>query len=285
MATASGDERPVAIVLGGGGNLGAVQVGMLRALADAGVTPDMIFGCSVGALNGAAFAISPTTAGVDALEGIWRGALGARLMPSGWWPTAVGLTRRGDSLQDPAALRRLIRDAPVSRFEEFAVPFECVATAVDDAREVWFGSGDIEAPIMASCAVPVVYPAVWIDGVRYRDGAIVNEVPISRAVERGARTIYVLHVGAQDRPRRPARRPLDVAVEAYWVARRNRFVREMDTLPEGVKAVVLPTGPAVGLRFHDFTRTGQLMAQAYRASRALLDLPLPASGNHRQDLP
>lgn len=275
----------MAIVLGGGGNLGAVQVGMLRALAAAAVTPDMIFGCSVGALNGAAFAISPTTAGVEALEGIWRGALGAGLMPSGWWPTAVGLARRRDSLQDPAGLRRLIRDAPISRFEDFAVPFECVATAVDEAREVWFGSGEIEEPIMASCAVPVVYPAVWIDGVRYRDGAIVNEVPISRAVERGARTIYVLHVGSHDRPRRPARRPLDVAVEAYWVARRNRFVREMATLPEGVKAVVLPTGAPAGLRFHDFSRTEELMAQAYRASRAALELPLEVSDDARQHLP
>jgi NTE family protein len=271
---------PVAFVLGGGGNLGAVQVGMLRALVEHDIVPDVIVGCSVGAVNGVAFAQDPSLVGVAKLEQLWRTLDGKEIMRSGWVPPAVQVARRGVAIADNEGLRRAVRAAlEVERFEDLRVPFECVATDLVGAREVWFSEGPLVDPILASAALPSVYPPVEIDGVRYIDGAVVNDIPVSRAVELGARRLYVLHVGSFDRPLPEPRRPVDMAVQAYWIARRHRFHRDLATLPKGVEAVVLPTGDPPRIRFDDFTRSRELIDAAYAASAALLDAraePLPA---------
>ncbi|MGH9186813.1 MAG: patatin-like phospholipase family protein [Acidimicrobiales bacterium] len=263
----------VAFVLGGGGNLGAVQVGMLRALVEHHIQPSLVVGCSVGAINGAAFCAEPTRVGVARLEELWRSLDGKDLWPSGLLPAAVQLARKGSSvMESDEALRRIIRRLlTVERFEHLEVPFQCVATAFDEAKEVWFSSGPLMEPILASSAIPAIYPPVRIDGVRYIDGAVVNDVPISRAVELGARRLYVLHVGSFDRPRPEPRRPLDLALQAYWIARRHRFHRDLATLPHGVEAIVLPTGAQPPVSYKDFTHTEELRANAYAATSAMLD--------------
>ncbi|HET6952234.1 MAG TPA: patatin-like phospholipase family protein [Acidimicrobiales bacterium] len=258
---------PVAFVLSGGGNLGAVQIGMLRALAERDIRPDLVVGCSVGAINGAALAEDPTLAGVARLERLWRELDGKDLMPSKLLPNAVSLARRGEAIHDNEPLRRALESQLTARtFEELAVPFQCVATDVIGVREMWFSTGPLIEPILASAALPAVYPAVEIDGVRYLDGAIVDDVPMSRAVELGARTVYVLQVGAFSRPRPEPRRPLDVAVQSYWIARHHRFKRELAAMPPHVDLHLLPTGQTPTMRYNDFTRSAELISVAYAAS-------------------
>jgi NTE family protein len=258
---------PVAFVLSGGGNLGALQIGMLRALAEREVRPDLVVGCSVGAINGAAFAEDPTLVRVGRLERLWRELDGKDLMPSGFLPGAVALARKGEAIHDNDGLRRALeQQLAVRTFEELAVPFQCVATDVLGVREVWFASGPLIEPILASAALPAVYPAVEIDGVRYLDGAIVDDVPMGRAVELGARTIYVLQVGAFSRPRPEPRRPLDVAIQSYWIARHHRFKRELAAMPPEVVVHLLPTGQTPAMRYNDFTRSAELISLAYEAS-------------------
>jgi NTE family protein len=274
-----------AFVLGGGGNLGAVQVGMLRALTERRIRPDVVVGCSVGALNGAAYCADPTLVGVARIEELWRDLDGRDVLPTGWYP-AIQLARRGAAVHDNSGLRRVVEQVlPVSTFEELALPFECVATAFDAAGETWFSSGDLVDPIVASSAIPAVYPPVTIDGVRYIDGAVVNDIPISRAIELGARLVYVLHVGSFDRPRPEPKRPVDVAVQAYWIARRYRFARDLASLPREVEAVVLPTGNPGRISFNDFTHGERLMTEAHRATAALLLEREQADGRGSAALP
>jgi len=231
----------------------------------------MVIGCSVGAINGAAFADGPTLEGIARHERVWRGLDRQDLLPTGW-SNAVSLARRGEAVHDHSGLRRMIEESlQAASFEELEVAFECVATDVAGVQEVWFDSGPLVEPILASSALPAIYPAVEIGGVRYLDGGIVNDVPMSRAVERGARTIYILQVGSFMRPRREPRRPLDVAVQAYWVARHHRFKRELDALPPDVDVHVLPTGETPRMRFNDFTHSATLIARAHEASSAYLD--------------
>jgi NTE family protein len=260
-------EGPVAFVLSGGGNLGALQIGMLRALAEREIRPDLIVGCSVGAINGAALAEDPSPAGIERLERLWRELDGNDLMPRRVLPRAVALARKGEAIHDNEGLRRALESELTARtFEELAVPFQCVATDVDGVQEVWFHTGPLIDPILASAALPAVYPAVVIDGVRYLDGAIVADVPVARAVELGARTLYVLQVGAFSRPRPEPRRPLDVAVQSYWLARHHRFKADLAAVPHDVAVHLLPTGTTPAMRYNDFTRSGELMERAYVAS-------------------
>lgn len=266
--------RPVAFVLSSGFNLGAVQVGMLRALVEQDITPDMIVGCSVGAINGAAFAEHPTLARVAHLEHIWRGIDGKDLMPRQWLPPAVAMARRGEAIHPPDGILRLLRSTlKASTFEDLPTPFHCVATDLLNGDEKWFDEGPLHRAVLASTAMPAIYPSVEIDGRRYLDGAVVNDLPIRRAAELGAQTLYVFEVGPLTRSWTEPKRPLETAIQAYWIARRHRFKRELESLPDDVEVHVLPHGDPPQLKFHDLSHTDDLMEGAYKATTAYLQHP------------
>lgn len=262
----------VAFVLSGGGNLGALQVGMLKALTERQIVPDVVLGCSVGAMNGAAYALAPGAAGVRRLEDHWSHS-SYRFMPSSRLPSVVQLIRKGASLHSNDGLRQSLESllGVDRRFEDLAVPFECVAAEIDGATEEWFADGPLVAPILASAALPAVFPAVTIHGRRYVDGGVVNNVPVSRALELGCRQIYILHVGRHGRPDATVRRPIDAALQAYWVARNSRFARDLAALPDGVEAIILPPGRRPELRYDDFSQTEDLVRQGHERSASFLD--------------
>src|SRR3954447_15993278 len=111
-----------AFVLGGGGNLGAVQVGMLRALLEHDIAPDAVFGCSVGALNGAALCQDPTRPNVERLTELWCNLHGKDVLPTGWFSTAVQMARRGEALHTLGPMRDLIEAFLTARqFDELQV--------------------------------------------------------------------------------------------------------------------------------------------------------------------
>lgn len=262
----------VAFVLSGGGNLGALQVGMLRALTEHGIVPDVVLGCSVGAMNGAAFALDPTAAGVERLQEHWNAGK-EDLVPSSRLPPLLQMVRKGESLHSNDSLRRgleLLLGA-TRRFEDLALPFECVAAEVETAEEHWFAEGYLVPAVLASAALPAVFPVVTIEGRHFVDGGVLDNVPVSHAVELGCREIYVLHVGRHGRPDAEIRRPLDAAMQAYWVARNGRFARDLAALPDGVDAVILPPGGRPELRYDDFSRTDELIAQGYENAMPFLD--------------
>jgi len=268
-------RQRIALVLSGGGNLGALQVGQLRALAEREITPDVVLGCSVGALNGGAYAVDPTMAGVRRLEELWRSVQHEpdTLMPGSWMPNPVMLLRKGDALNSNEGLRTSVERFLGGHeiFEDLAVRFECVATDVDSGAETWFSEGELVEPVLASAALPAVYPMVTVGDRRYLDGGVLNNVPISRALELGARKIFVLHVGLHGRPTPQVRRPADAALIAYWIARNGRFARDLASLPNNVEALVLPPGARPEIRFDDFSRSEELMEQGYLNARDYLD--------------
>lgn len=273
--------KRTAFVLSGGGNLGALQVGMARALFERRIAPDVILGCSVGALNGSALAADPSLAMVGRLQEMWRGLADEGVMPAGMFP-AVQLARKGVAIHDNANLRRVIESVlPGGRFEDLTIPFQCVATALVEGTETWFEAGPLVDPIIASSAIPAVYPPVAIDGVKYLDGAIVNDVPVSRAVALGCDRIFVLHVGAWDRPRPEPKRPIDMATYAYWLARRSRFQRDLASIPSNIEVLVLPPGSTPVIKYNDFGHSDEMVTSAYQATSAFLDA---ADADHANDL-
>jgi NTE family protein len=251
----AGDPK-VAFVLGGGGHMGAYEVGMLAALLERDVVPDLIVGNSVGALNGAAVAAEPTPDTVERLRDVWLNLDGERIFGGSPFAPAANLLRRGAThLHSNRPLRQTIeRLLPAKRFEDLKVPFQCVAASIEQAAEHWFSEGSLVDAILASCALPGVYPAVEVGGEHFMDGGIVNSIPISRAVELGATEIYVLHVGRIERPLEPPRNLIQVAAVAFEIARRHRFARDLASLPDGVVAHVLPTGEEEPARYDSLSQ-------------------------------
>ena len=166
-----------AFVLGGGGVLGAHEVGMLRALAQAGVQPDLVVGTSVGAINGAVVAADPGSAAAR-LAQLWQGEALRQAFRETLWGRAVRLARSGTHLHSIEPLRHMLDDAlPGGTFADLAVPFHCVAASIEDATARWFSDGPVVPAVLASCAVPGLLPPVEVDGRHYFDGGLVELDP------------------------------------------------------------------------------------------------------------
>lgn len=271
---------PVALVLGGGGILGASEVGMLRALLEAGVVPELVVGTSVGAINGALVAADPTRAAVDRLTHLWTEATRAGVFTESWWRRAARVARLGTHLHSGDALRDLLAEhLPDCGIEELPVHFECVAARIETASAHWFDSGSLVDAVLASCAVPGLLPAVTIDGGHYLDGGLVHSIPIARALSLGAREVYVLQVGRIEHPLEAPRRAWEVGVVAFEIARRHRFNEELASVPASVAVHVLPTGvdssPSFSLRYRGSDMVRERIEGAYAAARDYLGAHLP----------
>ena len=275
-----------AFVLGGGGVLGAVEVGMLRALLERGIRPDLVLGTSVGALNGAMVARDPTPAVIERLTELWRGASASRQEVYGDRPlrTVRRAVATGTHIYSAKPLtRRLREEFGDLRIEDLPIRFQVCAASIERAAEHWFDSGPLVDAVVASAAVPGLLPPARVGDEHYLDGGIVNSIPVGRAVRLGATRVFVLQVGRVDRPLQVPRRPWEVARVSFEIARRHRFVREMAELPDGVEAHVLPARGTTDrddtmLGGRDFSGVQRRIDETYEAARAYLDEHLRAPG-------
>ena len=229
--------------------LGAVQVGQIRALLDAGVRPGLVVGTSVGAMNGAVLAAFDPSEAADRLEAVWRSPDAAAVFAAGPVARVRELARTGAAHSAEPMRRALVAQLGDRLIEDLPVRFQCCASCIEDAAEYWFDRGPVVDAVLASAAVPGLLPPVEIDGRHYLDGGLVNTIPLGRAVELGAQRIFVLHVGRIDTPLRPPRRPWEVAMVAFEISRRHRFARDLADVPEGVEVHVLPAGAGAAPRW------------------------------------
>src|SRR3954454_4218259 len=263
-----------AFVLGGGGQLGAHEVGMLRALLERGIVPGLVVGTSIGAINGAAVAAEPRLAAVGRRTRTWAAIERDDVFAGSILGRLRTLAGPRTHLHDTASLRARLSDSLPARIEDLAVPFQCVAASIEQAAEHWFSEGPLVDAVLASSAVPGILPPVEVDGEHFVDGGVVNSIPVGRAVALGARTIFVLHVGRLDRPLGPPRWPWEVALVAFEIARRHRFVGDLAALPSDSEVHVMPTGqvePArytdlSQLRYRDASKIGERIDRAHAAS-------------------
>lgn len=282
-----GTTGGTAVVLGGGGVLGAVQVGMLRALVEFGVEPDLVVGTSVGALNGAVLAALPRNEVVHQLEALWLSPEAQSLFAGGTVRRLRKVARSGVAAHSSEPLRRAARRVlGARRIEDLPVRFTCCAARIEDASEHWFEDGSAVDAVLASAAVPGLLPPAVVEGRHYLDGGLVNSIPLGRAVELGDERVFVLHVGRVDQPLRPPKRPWEVGLVAFEIARRHRYARELAALPEGVEVHVLPAGEGgaprwdslAALRYRATAASVDRIAAAHRASQDYLRSCLGAGG-------
>ncbi len=269
-----------AFVLGGGGVLGAAEVGMLRALLEAELRPDLIVGTSIGAVNGALLAADPTVAGAIRLGAMWE-----RIATDGTSPFDASIggrmrtaVRTRVAIYDHEPFRALLeKELPVHTFEELAVRFECCAACVERAAETWFVTGELVPAVLASSSVPGLFPPYRIGAESYIDGGIVNSIPLDRARKLGAERVFVLQVGRVEQPLSPPANPLEVGLVAFEIARRARFHAALRRTANELEVHVLPTGGTApryneraSLDYRDTTKVRARIDTAYAASRDYL---------------
>lgn len=266
-----------AFVLSGGGNLGAVQVGMLQGLADRGIVPDLLVGTSVGAVNAAFLAAGPSPARIGDLAAMWSRTRRRDVFPTSPRTAVRAVAGRANSFIDPTPLRRMLeRCISYGRIEQAAWPLALVATEVTTGIEVVLRHGDVIEAVLASAAIPSVFPPVELDGHVLMDGGIVNNTAISVAGELGADVIYVLPTGYSCSLPHPPRSALGMALHAVSLAIQRRLLADVALWQERCALKVVPPLCPVTVAPTDFSQTVELIGRARRSTRNWLDRPLPS---------
>lgn len=259
--------RPVAVVVGAGGVLGAAHVGVGYALEQRGFVPDMIIGTSVGALNGAIAAAHPDRA-APWLDHVWTQLRRREVYPLGY------LSSRASIFND-RGLRRLIARAGLpSRIEQLSVPFTAVAMDLVTGDPVLLDHGDLESALLASAAIPGVLPPVDRGGRTLVDGGVVAYVPVLAAQQTGAASVVVVATGPESSPLRPVdprRRASAIAARAGVLLLRHQIERDLQEVSQHIPTVVLPTGIEAWPAPWDFGHTRRLISTASRTAGRFLD--------------
>src|SRR5262245_39107312 len=266
--------RPkTAFVLSGGASLGAIQAGMVRALYERGIEADLIVGTSVGSINGAYLASrppDPRTA--DALAEVWRGIGRGQIFPLGPLSGLLGFFGARDHLISDRGLRQLISSQlEFVRLEDSPIPLHVIATDLLSGGELRLSEGDALEALMASAAIPGVFPAVDWRGRKLIDGGVSNNAPIADAIELGADRVYVLPTGyACDLPEAP-KGAVAMLLHATSLLVTRRLLLEAKLLRDRAELIVLPPPCPISVAPIDFSRTDELIRRGYEESAAHLD--------------
>lgn len=269
-----------AFVLSGGASLGSIQVGMLQALTAAGIEPDIVVGSSVGALNAAWIAGDPSADSVDRLAELWRSISRNDIFPFQPMRGFLGFVGRQQSLISDRGLRRLLEQhLAFDRLEDARLSMHAVVVDVLTGRDVRLSEGSTIEAVVASAAIPGIFPPVVIDGRPYIDGGVVNNTPISHAHELGADTIWVLPAGYACSLPAPPKGSLGMALHGLSVLVQHRLAADVAHYEPLVDLRVVPPLCPVAVSPADFRQSATLIERARKATTAWLADPQPSCIN------
>ena len=280
-----------AFVLSGGASHGAIQVGMLEALYERSIEPDLIVGTSAGALNGAFIANRPQTVETAReLGAVWTALTRGHVFPLNPVTGALGFLGARNHLVPDSGLRRLVRTHMcVERLEHTSVPLHVIATDVLRGEEVRLSEGPLLDAVMASAAIPGVLPVVDWNGRELIDGGVANNAPISHALELGADQIYVLATGTPCELDEAPRGALAMLIHATGLLVGRRLAQDVTALPDDANVAVLPPPCPLTVQPTDFAQAELLMDEARENARRYLDRrerrPLVEIGRRRSPAP
>jgi NTE family protein len=270
MGTPSAGEGPVAFVLAGGASHAAVQVGMLEALTDAGVRPDLVVGTSAGAVNSVAFGADPSATGLSRLAAGWRQAKRSQVFPL-WSPTLVlGAVGRSDHILDSRGLAALIRNfIHIELLEEALTPVHVVATDRTTGDAVVLSRGPVLPALLASTAIPAVFAPIEVEERLLIDGGVAADTPTLEAESLGASTIYVLPTSRPGPGGRPGRSAMEIGLSAIGQLLGHSGPPTIAATRRAVVHVV-PAPPTAAIRPFDFSQSARLIDAAAELTRGWL---------------
>jgi NTE family protein len=244
---------------------------MLMALAEAGITPDFVVGTSAGAVNAAAYAADPTTAGLRRVADAWRSVKRSDIFPLRASTLLLGAIGRRNYLLPDTGLRALIKHfISTDRLENTAIAVHVMATDLATGQPAVLSSGQMVPSLLASCAIPSIFPPVEIGGRLLVDGGVSADTPVLQAENLGANTIYVLPTfGPGPDPRRGSSalkmglhgldQLLDQSGRATVAAARHASVR------------VLPVPPTSGISPFRLRESARLIDEAVDLTHTWLE--------------
>jgi NTE family protein len=263
----------VAFVLSGGASLGASQAGMLEALYERDIRPDLMVGTSVGAINAAFVASRPANVETARhLQRIWRGLSRGDIFPASLLRAGLGCLGLRDHSVSSNSLRRVVsRHLEVTHLEDAEVDLHVVAADAVTGQEILLSAGPAVDAVLASAAIPGVFPPVQWQSRLLIDGAVVNNSPISHAVELGADRIFVLHAMTPGPLTRAPRGVFAAGAAAVSRILAQRFETDVARYARAVELVILPAAHAEGIMPTDFSHADELIASARARARVTLD--------------
>jgi NTE family protein len=252
---------------------------MLLGLAEAGVTPDLIVGTSVGAVNGGWVAMGSDVDAIGALADVWRSLSRNDVFPTHPIVGLLGFLGQRPHLIPDKGLRRLVADhLRFSRLEDAPIPLHVVATDVLSGHDVLLSSGDAVEAIMASAAIPAVFPPVTINGRTLIDGGVVNNTPLSHAVALGADRVWVLPTGyACALPQSP-HGALAMALHAVTLTINQRLAVDVAGFEKEIDLRVIPPLCPMGISPVDFSHSASLIEHSHSATQEWLSAPHRLTG-------
>jgi NTE family protein len=267
-----------AFVLSGGGSLGAVQVGMLQALTERQVAPDLLVGTSAGALNAAFIAGRGTGhAALRELGDSWARVQRRDIFPLQPLRHLLAFAGVRRSLYSEDGLRRLIAGhLTFRRLQDATIPVHIVTTSLLSGEEVVLSHGEALSAVLASTAIPAVFPPVPRDGQILVDGGLADNAAISQAVALGAERVFVLPTGYACALTEPPSRPVGVALQALGLLIQQRLINDVALYADRVELIVLPPLCPLGVSPTDFSQARDLIARARSVARTWLDGGNPA---------
>jgi len=269
----------LAFVLGGGGSRGALQVGALEVLLEAGIEPDMVIGTSVGALNAAFFAAEPTLAGVAKLRDIWLQMNEKDIYPGNSATALWNMMRGRSSLYENINMYTLLQQhLPVTYFHELHLPCYAVATDIDSGEIVAFGDNAadrLEDGLMSSTALAPAHPPWTVGDRRFIDGGFGAVLPVRQAIERGATTIIALNLTSPIPPRERIQNALEIMVHTSSLMMRQQAKIDLAYAAEhaDLTVIALESDPLVSVA--DFSKTVERIERGRSAVVQALAQPLP----------
>lgn len=261
-----------AFVFAGGGSLGAIQVGMLKALSENAIRPDLLVGSSVGAINAAYFAADPTSRGISQLEAIWISLHRDDVFHFSWVSGIKGLLGKRSHLFDEKTFERFLAERlPYQEFQDAAVPVHIIASDFVSGEEVVLSKGKMLSALQASAAIPGIFPPVEIDGHFLIDGGVANHTPVSTAIRLGASRLIVLPTGFTCAPAMPPSGALNIALHSLNLIIARQLLQDLEAHKEQADILVVP--PLCPQKTHplDFHSAEVLIKDGYNLTRQWLE--------------
>jgi NTE family protein len=261
-------KRKTVFVLSGGSGLGSVQVGMVKALFEQGIIPDFFIGTSVGAINSAYLSGNPTLAGVSELEKIWINVRREDVFPLNFFKSIINVIKRKNFLVSPRGLRNLLeRNIHYNTLADARIP--CLLTATDllTGEQVVLTSGNVIDAVLASAALPGIYPPVEIAGRFLMDGGISGNTPLSVAAEYGAEEVFVLSAGYSKTLDKAPSGVIDTFAHSLNILIDYQFLRDIDTYRKDILIHIIPPVYTTGRSFYDLSGTAEYLSLAYEKTR------------------